>query len=187
MELLACEEVIQTGWRTFVDVGRALATIRDHKLCEQDFESFEAYYRARWHFQQTKVYCWISAAEAFKSIAALTGAPKPENESQLRPLSGLAPEQVQQAWQHAAGVASGRPITARLVREAVAQLDLGVNPETKHALHQERLAHRRQLAGGLTGLLKLIMSKAGYDVLQQQASALDSHARCLFPDQYQKK
>ena len=37
-----------------------MARIRDQELYRADYTSFEAYYRARWHFEHAKVYRWCS-------------------------------------------------------------------------------------------------------------------------------
>src|SRR5260221_3259797 len=43
-----CEAVIQRGWQTFVEVGRALARIRDQKLYRAEHDTFETYCRQKW-------------------------------------------------------------------------------------------------------------------------------------------
>jgi hypothetical protein len=47
-ELFACEQVIESGWATFVQVGLALATIKNNRLYRLDFGCFEDYCRAKW-------------------------------------------------------------------------------------------------------------------------------------------
>jgi hypothetical protein len=42
-----CEAVVQKGWDAFVQVGLALARIRDKKLYRAEFNSFEEYCRQR--------------------------------------------------------------------------------------------------------------------------------------------
>jgi hypothetical protein len=186
IELLSCEEVLASGWKTFVEVGRALASIRDHKLYEAEFDTFEQYYRAKWHFEHSKVYHWIWAAEVTNNIAALKdeGVPRPDNEWQLRPLYPLSPEQRQSAWRNAAAKAAGRPITARLVKQAVVELNLPQPQDEagKHALIKERTERRRLLRQSMTELLTLIMSKAAPDLLLQKATDVDGHIRFLFPE-----
>ena len=48
VELHECEAVVVTGWNTFVEVGLALARIRQGRLWRDDFNSFDAYCRAKW-------------------------------------------------------------------------------------------------------------------------------------------
>ena len=47
-EKMACEMVIEMGWSTFVEVGLALARIRDARLYRIEFDTFETYCRERW-------------------------------------------------------------------------------------------------------------------------------------------
>src|ERR1019366_2792941 len=62
-ELYACEEVIGSGWHTFVQVGLALARIRDKELYTTEYDSFEAYYRVKWQYgPMTTVNGGISAS-----------------------------------------------------------------------------------------------------------------------------
>ena len=43
------EQVIESGWATFVQVGLALATIKDNELYRTVYGSFEHYCRVKWH------------------------------------------------------------------------------------------------------------------------------------------
>jgi len=70
IELCACEEVIRTGWSTFVQVGLALARIRDGQLYKTDFQTFEAYCRLRWEYGRRYVDQLISAAQVFTHLRA---------------------------------------------------------------------------------------------------------------------
>jgi hypothetical protein len=187
-EYMSCEMVLQMACRTFVEAGMALARIRDGQLYREEFDTFEQYYRAKWQFERTKVYCWMAAAEVFRSLSLLENAPKPEHESQLRPLFGLAPEQAQRAWQHAVSKASGRAITARLVKAAVGELQLAGNPQAKQIqARQERLNRRHLVTEGVSELLKLLMARTAHEVLIEKAAVLERHIRFLFPASRRKK
>jgi hypothetical protein len=89
MELLACEAVISTGWSTFVQVGLALARIREGRLYQTGFDSFEAYCQAKWQYGRHYVNRLISAAQVFTHLVTICHQRKPEHESQVRPLIGL--------------------------------------------------------------------------------------------------
>src|ERR1019366_4537536 len=88
-ELYACEQVIGSGWHTFVQVGLALARIRDGELYTTEYDSFEAYYRVKWQYGQHYVNRLISAAQVFTPLVTICHQTKPEYESQVRPLVGL--------------------------------------------------------------------------------------------------
>src|SRR6185369_17999663 len=47
-EFKRCEAIIAKGWHTFVEVGKALTLIRDHRLYRADYKTFEAYCRLKW-------------------------------------------------------------------------------------------------------------------------------------------
>ena len=68
MELYACEEVVSSGWNTFVQVGLALARIRDRKLYRIEFHRFETYCQAKWQYGRNYVNRLISAAQVFTHL-----------------------------------------------------------------------------------------------------------------------
>ena len=89
----ACEEVLASGWNTFVQVGLALAQIRDQELYRGEFDSFEAYYRTKWQYGRHYVNRLISAAQVFTHLVTNRHQTAPEHETQVRPLIGLTPEE----------------------------------------------------------------------------------------------
>ena len=121
--LSEAEEGEYMGWHTFVDVGLAFARIRDSRLYRVDFDNFEAYCRVKWQYGHNYVDRLISAAQVFRHLMTKSHQ-KPEHETQVRPLIGLSPEQVQLAWEAAVAKAGGRKITARLVKSAMQDLQL---------------------------------------------------------------
>ena len=44
------------GWRAFVDVGQALATIRDRRLYREGYRAFAAYCLAKWRYHRAHEY-----------------------------------------------------------------------------------------------------------------------------------
>jgi hypothetical protein len=94
--LWACEEVIGSGWHTFVQVGLALAQIRDDRLYKVDFDTFERYCQVKWQYGRNYVNRLISAAQVFTHLVTISHQ-KPEHETQVRPLVGLTAEQAQKA------------------------------------------------------------------------------------------
>jgi hypothetical protein len=70
--LLDLEAVIKTGQQTFVEVGLALAEIRDSRLYKADFETFESYCREKWQFSKQHVYRMIECAPIGKSSPQVT-------------------------------------------------------------------------------------------------------------------
>ena len=60
--------MIGSGWHTFVQVGLALARIRDGELFKTEYDSFEAYYRVKWQYGRHYVNRLISAAQVFTHL-----------------------------------------------------------------------------------------------------------------------
>jgi hypothetical protein len=120
-EFLACEEVISKGWDTFVAVGSALARIRDKRLYRADFDTFEEYCRQKWLYGKAHAYRLIGAAEVIAHLSPIGDIPLPRNEAQVRPLLGLAPDEIQAVWRAALRKAGKKRITARLVERTAAE------------------------------------------------------------------
>jgi hypothetical protein len=85
------EGVIERGLQTFVDVGTALAEIRDLKLYRHEYATFEIYCVRRWHFTDRRARQMIDAASTVRALEAIepdeetgTVVPVPETESQAR-------------------------------------------------------------------------------------------------------
>jgi hypothetical protein len=181
----AYEDIIRKGWVAFVEVGVALAKIRAEELYLADYPSFEAYCQDRWDFQRTKVYHLIAAARVYKCIEPMPGLPKPEHESQLRPLFGLAPESIQLAWQCAVVKSGPRPVTARLVRSVINELHLasqgdaaGVSAAVE--TRKTRTEQRRAVTQAFGELFQLIRQKAAHDTLLARLEALHGLVSHLF-------
>lgn len=123
-ELKDCERVIKRGWGTFVEVGRALSTIRDKQLYRADHKTFEAYCRQRWQYGRSYAYRLIGAAEVVDDLSPI-GDKRflPINEAQIRPLIPLSESDRQEAWkQTLERREKKKPITARLVKSVVAEI-----------------------------------------------------------------
>lgn len=88
--LASLEEVIGRASRTFVDVGLALAEVRDRALFRVEHESFRAYLEDRWGFGQAWAYQQIYTAQIAKAIMAKHGElPAGISAEALRPLVPL--------------------------------------------------------------------------------------------------
>lgn len=118
--LAAQETIIERGLHTFVEVGTALATVRDERLYRVAHETFEAYCRERWGFDRTYAHRVIGAAEV---VSVLPNGNRPTTESQARelaPLKADPPRLVLAAeTAQATAAAEDRAPTARDYAEAV--------------------------------------------------------------------
>lgn len=120
-DLEAAEAVIESGLRTFVDVGNALLSIRDGRGYRlQGHGTFEDYCRARWGFTRMRASQLIAAAEVVANVNH--GLQPPANERQARALSELEPEQQREAWALAVETAPNGKVTAAHVERVVDQL-----------------------------------------------------------------
>lgn len=122
------EQTIEEGKKTFVEVGNALATIRDEKLYRETHKTFEAYTKDRWGYAKSRVYQLIEAAGVVSTIVdESNGKPdsdfaviKPANEAQARILKDVPKEERAEVLQEAAERNDGKP-TAAAIREVIAE------------------------------------------------------------------
>ena len=118
----ACEQVIERGLATFVDVGTALLEVRDSRLYRVAYPTFEAYCAERWNMVASRARQLISAANTVGNLLAVTnGNSLPANERTARELSGLAPDEQRAVWAEAVATAPAGKVTAAHVR-AVARI-----------------------------------------------------------------
>lgn len=111
------EQVIERGLHTFVEVGTALADIRDGRLYRESHGTFEAYCEQRWGLSRSHAYRLMEAAETVGAMSPIGDTPQPATESQARELSGLSPDAAATIMQ-AAHETSGGQLTASVIREA---------------------------------------------------------------------
>jgi hypothetical protein len=117
--LESLEAVIGSGMQTFAEVGNALLAIRDGRLYRASHGTFEAYCRDRWGMTNRHANRLIESAAVVANVGPI--GPKPETESQARPLAKLEPNEQPVAWKEATYKAEseGRRVTARDVEKAV--------------------------------------------------------------------
>ena len=116
-----CEEVIERGLKTFVDVGGSLLEIRDSKLYRTGYATFEEYCRDRWGMSRIHAHRMIEAASVTNNLLPM-GNILPINERQARPLTQLEPDQQREAWRAVIDNAPPTGITAALVLEAAKEI-----------------------------------------------------------------
>ena len=119
-QLERAEARIEKGMQTFVDVGEALAEIRNNKLYLEDYKSFEVYCEARWGFTKSFANYQIKAADVVDRIDN-NCCQAPATESQARPLTKLKPDEQVEAWQEVLDTAPDGKVTAKHVEKVVAK------------------------------------------------------------------
>jgi hypothetical protein len=109
------EAVIERGLATFVDVGTALAEIRDDRLYRAEHGTFEDYCRERWGFSDSRARQMIAAAQTVTNVT-VAGLPAPANEGQARELARVPADRRAEVWRETVERTDGKP-TAAAIRE----------------------------------------------------------------------
>jgi len=117
-DLIALEKVIERGLETFVQVGEALAEIRDRKLFRTEHPTFAEYCKAKWKMSDRRARQLMDASEVVTAISK-SGTIVPKTESQTRPLTTLPPAQRVEVWQKAVAASPNGEPTAAEVKAAV--------------------------------------------------------------------
>lgn len=112
--LIALERTIEAGRKTFVEVGIALAEIRDSKLYRSDYATFENYCRDKWSWTKQHVYRLIKCAPIAKSNLQVTTI------NQARELAKVTPEKRVEVLEL---VAASGPVTATAIKQAAMEVE----------------------------------------------------------------
>ena len=112
--LAELEKVIARGKQTFVEVGLALAEIRDLRLYKREYGSFSEYCREKWGWETVYAYYMIAGAEVVKEL--------PEKVSTLVATETAARELAKIRAEQRAGVVQaivdeGKPVTAKEIKK----------------------------------------------------------------------
>lgn len=132
--LYQCEEIIEHGLNTFVDVGNALLEIRDNRLYRQEYHTFEDYCKERWNMQRAYAYRLIAASEVISNLSPI-GDKLPVTETQARPLTSLEPKEQVEAWKRVIETTPEGKITAAVVLKAAKE----VEREKRQERRQDRI------------------------------------------------
>ena len=116
-QLATHEATIKSGLKSFIDVGRALAIIKDNKLYRNTHKTFNDYCSDRWKITPSTAYRNIKAANIADTLPV--DAPKPTSERQIRAMAGLPENQRSKIWVEANTRAAGRQVTSSDIDNAV--------------------------------------------------------------------
>lgn len=113
------DDVVRRGLATFVEVGQALAEISSRKLYREHHATFAAYLQHEHGLSRSRGYQLIEAAGVAADLSTIVDKP-PVNEAQCRELLSYADADRQEVWQQVVeqSETTGKPITARMIREA---------------------------------------------------------------------
>lgn len=122
--LQSLEKTIERGLDAFTEVGKALVEIRDEKLYQPDYRTFEQYCAVKWGFDRSYAYRLMDSVQVVENLkTSPNGDILPANEAQTRPLVRLPAKQQREAWSKAVKIApKGRAPTASQVRMAVTRM-----------------------------------------------------------------
>lgn len=115
--LTECETIIEKGLQTFVEVGIALAEIRESRLYRLTHGTFEEYCGERWGFTSIRAKQLMESAVVAKNIETVVS--NGVTESHLRPLKNLQPEQQREVYQRSVETAPNGKVTAAHVEATV--------------------------------------------------------------------
>ena len=113
---------LQELQHSLLRAAQSLREIRDDELFREDYPTFEAYCKQKLGFSKRFINYQINYAKIFDNFQQREqDVPVlPTNESQVRPLAGLKPEEQPKVWSKAVEVANGnvpsREIVARVVQ-----------------------------------------------------------------------
>lgn len=127
-QLATCEAVIAQGFKTFIEVGNALAEIRDAKLYRLTYGTFEEYCQEKWGMGQRHANRLIAAADVADDLGPI-GPTLPTSESVLRPLTSLEPEARREVWQQATASAPNGKVTQAHVEATKADYQHRTQPQ----------------------------------------------------------
>ncbi|MCX6916906.1 MAG: hypothetical protein NT167_28365, partial [Verrucomicrobia bacterium] len=111
--LAELEKMIAKGKQTFVEVGLALAEIRDLRLYKREYGSFSEYCREKWGWNKSYAYYMIHSAEVVKALPEKVSTIV-DSEGVARELAKVEPEQ--RAGIVQAVVDEGKPVTAAAIK-----------------------------------------------------------------------
>jgi len=92
--LAELEQVVERGQRAFVETGKALRTIRDDRLYDETYGTFEAYCKARFGMSRSQAYRLIDASACVELLSPIGDI----TESVVRPLTKLEPDGQRKVW-----------------------------------------------------------------------------------------
>ncbi|MBM9605940.1 hypothetical protein [Desulfopila inferna] len=119
------ENVVVENFKTFIQVGRALAEIRDRKLYRKKAMTFERYCKELFDIAKSRAYELINAADVIENVRNCGQNDDVDlssffvNESQIRPLTKLRPEQQVSVCRAAIESAPNGRMTATHVKKVV--------------------------------------------------------------------
>jgi len=126
--LQSLEQMIESNFKAFYQVGLALKEIRDKKLYKsQGYHRFKDYCIERWDMGSRYAYLQIESSVVVENLRSTGTDLLPACERQVRPLTKLEPQQQSEAWERVIQIAEknkvGEPkISTELIEKVVSEI-----------------------------------------------------------------
>lgn len=126
--LMYCETIIEKGFNTFVEVGKALFEIRNNKLYRYAFSTFESYCKDRWQLKRQRAYELMDAAEVVTTLSEISDKAilidVPSKESHAAALGKIPQELRSEVWAKvvAQNKKDGIAVTAKVIQAVFTQI-----------------------------------------------------------------
>lgn len=180
--LSTAEKTIKKGWNTFVEVGKALATIRGGRLYRENYFTFEEYTRDTWQYGRAYVDRLIGAAETIEILTPIGVKMLPSNEAQVRPLLALPPEKRSEAWERVIFEAGEEKPTAKLVKKVANSLRDNPKPERKSQKKRATTADWKKVHEALNTALEVAEEVEDGGTVLNSFLALQKALKRVIPD-----
>jgi hypothetical protein len=139
-------KVIKDGLLKFVQVGMALAEIRDEKLYRSTHETFEKFVNDTFSMGIRYAQMLMKGTKAVENLKTRTRVRLPEREAQVRPLAIFddQPDTQAKVWELAVEKAGGESPAPAIVRDTVDEY-LGIAPIETEELDEDELKGKEAL------------------------------------------
>lgn len=138
--LVECEKIIEAGQQTFVEVGLAIAKIRDKRLYRVGYKTFDEYCEKRWGWTRQRASQLIQSAAVVQALPPKVSTVV-DSEWTAREVAKVEPERRAAVVKEAA---KSGAVTAKTVKAAVGKLSATdavlldcVEPEYRRAIPAE--------------------------------------------------
>ena len=158
-ELVKLEKIIERGRQTFVDVGIALAEIRDKRLYRESFGTFEEYCKTRWGFSRRHSYRLLEASEIADDLCPMGHI---LNERTAREFTSIPKEDRPAIAESAKRIAAadGRAaMNSSDVKEAKKQFDRNPDQSEKPILTEDQARRLDLVMDGFTQVANISKDK----------------------------
>jgi hypothetical protein len=112
-------KIVTDGQQTFIEVGNALAAIRNERLYRATHKTFEAFCKEKWGYNSSRARQLIAASTTAESVT--TGNTLP-NERVARELATVPEEKRDTVLEWAEEKAGDKPVTAAAIRAAAKEV-----------------------------------------------------------------